>query len=304
MHDGNKPGVELRGALTAIVTPFDARGAVDHGALERLVGRQVEQGIHGLVPCGTTGEGATLDADEQRAVVSTVVRAVDGRVPVVAGCGSNDTGRTVRAARAAAEAGADALLVVTPYYNKPNPSGMRAHYEQVAGATECPIVVYNVPGRTGQNLGVDGILRLAEIPSVIGVKEASADLQQLAAVLERRPASFAVLSGDDDLALAAMAYGADGVISVVSNEAPRAMSRLAAAALAGDFREARELHFRLLPLMRANFIESNPVPVKTALEMLGHCDGRLRSPLGPAEDTTQAALRDALIAARLLGEDR
>jgi len=304
MHDGNKPGVELRGALTAIVTPFDARGAVDHGALERLVGRQVEQGIHGLVPCGTTGEGATLDADEQRAVVSTVVRAVDGRVPVVAGCGSNDTGRTVRAARAAAEAGADALLVVTPYYNKPNPSGMRAHYEQVAGATECPIVVYNVPGRTGQNLGVDGILRLAEIPSVIGVKEASADLQQLAAVLERRPASFAVLSGDDDLALAAMAYGADGVISVVSNEAPRAMSRLAAAALAGDFREARELHFRLLPLMRANFIESNPVPVKTALEMLGHCDGRLRSPLGPAEDTTRAALRDALIAARLLGEDR
>ena len=189
----------FRGAMTAIVTPFLDDGALDCGALERIVGWQVEQGIQGVVPCGTTGEGATLEPDEQTRVIETVVRAVDGRVPVVAGCGSNDTRRTVLAARGAAEAGADALLVVTPYYNKPNRSGMIAHYETVASATNLPVVVYNVPGRTGQNLGVELILRLAKVPGIVAVKEASGDLEQIGAILERRPPEFAVLSGDDAL---------------------------------------------------------------------------------------------------------
>jgi len=294
-------GLDLRGAMTALVTPFGDDGGVDPAALESLVSWQIEQGIHGLVPCGTTGEGATLTDVEHREVIDTVVRAAAGRVPVLAGCGSNDTGRTVAAAQRAAEAGADALLVVSPYYNKPNRSGMLAHYETVARATELPVVVYNVPGRTGQNLGAELIVELAGIPGVIGVKEASADLEQIARVLLLRPAGFAVLSGDDALALPTIALGADGVISVVSNQAPREMAQLAAAALEGDLERARTLHYRLFPLMRANFLESNPVPVKTGLALLGRGSERLRAPLGPPTEATREALRQAIAAAELSG---
>jgi len=289
----------LRGALTAIVTPFDDRGDVDVAALERLVEWQVRNGIHGLVPCGTTGEGATLTDDEHHRVVATVVETVDGRVPVVAGCGSNDTRRTVEGAKRSAAAGADALLVVSPYYNKPNRSGMLAHYRAVAEATDLPVVVYNVPGRTGQNLGAGLVLELAAIPGIRAVKEASGDLEQIASILADRPRGFSVLSGDDALALPTVALGADGIISVVSNEAPAETSQLIAAALEGDFATARALHFRLLPLMRANFAESNPVPVKTAMAMLGHCKDGLRPPLGPAAEATRRTLAAAIAAAGL-----
>ncbi len=284
----------MKGAMTALVTPFTDGGAVDVEALRRLTAWQVESGIHGLVPCGTTGEGATLDDDEHRLVIATVVEAAAGRVPVVAGCGTNDTRRTVQAARRAAEAGATALLVVSPYYNKPNRSGMVEHYRAVAGATDLPVVLYNVPGRTGQNLGAALILELAALPGIAAVKEASGDLDQIAAVLAERPEGFAVLSGDDALALPTMALGADGIISVVSNEAPAEMAALTAAALEGDLRQARELHYRLLPLMRANFAESNPVPVKTAMALLGRCGPALRPPLGPPTEATRAALERAL----------
>jgi 4-hydroxy-tetrahydrodipicolinate synthase len=300
----SSPTPILRGALTAIVTPFDAHGVVDVVALEQVVHWQIEQGIHGLVPCGTTGEGATLTDDEHRSVIDTVVRTAAGRVPVVAGCGSNDTRKTVAAAKRCEQAGADALLVVTPYYNKPNRSGMLAHFEVVARATELPVVVYNVPGRTGQNLGAGLILELAQIPGVVAVKEASGDLDQIATVLDGRPESFYVLSGDDPLALPTVALGADGVISVVANEAPAEMAGLMAAALEGDLREARRLHYRLLPLMRANFVETNPVPVKTAMELLGRCSGLLRPPLGGPTEETRQALRHALAAAGLVAGDR
>jgi len=294
----------LRGALTALVTPFDAEGRVDRRALSRIVNWQIERGIHGLVPCGTTGEGATLTDQEKQEVIATTVEATRGRVPVVAGCGTNDTRTTLAGARVASRAGADALLVVTPYYNKPNPSGMVAHFEAVAAETELPVVVYNVPGRTGQNLGVDLTLRLASVPGVVGVKEASGNLEQIAAILSGRPSGFVVLSGDDALALPTVALGAEGLISVVSNAAPHETAELLGAALAGDLARARDLHYRLLPLMRANFVESNPVPIKTAMHLLGFCDPRVRPPLGPPEEPTLRALRDALAFAELRGADR
>jgi len=302
--EANPPSPILRGALTAIITPFDADGAVDVAALKRVVHWQIEQGINGLVPCGTTGEGATLTDDEHRMVIDTVVQTTANRVPVVAGCGSNDTRKTVAAAKRCEQVGADALLVVTPYYNKPNRSGMLAHFEAVARATDLPVVIYNVPSRTGQNLGADLILELAQIRGMIAVKEASGDLDQIAAVIQGRPESFYVLSGDDPLALPTVALGADGVISVVANEAPAAMAGLMAAALEGDLREARRSHFRLLPLMRANFVETNPVPVKTAMELLGWCSGVLRPPLGGPTEKTRQALRTALAAAGLVEDDR
>jgi 4-hydroxy-tetrahydrodipicolinate synthase len=290
--------------MTALVTPFHEDGGLDRNAIDRLVRWQVEQGIHGLVPAGTTGEAATLTDDEHAELVGAVVSAAEGRVPVIAGCGTNDTRRTVEGAQRAAEAGADALLVVTPYYNKPNRSGMLAHYETVARATDLPLVAYNVPGRTGQNLGVELTLELAAIPGVVAVKEASADLEQVSAILERRPDGFGVLSGDDPLSLATMALGAEGVISVVSNEAPAEMSAMIDAAAEGDFARARSLHYRLLPLMRANFVESNPVPVKTAMALLGHCGGTLRPPLGAPAEATTRAVREALEAAGLCGVKR
>jgi 4-hydroxy-tetrahydrodipicolinate synthase len=288
--------------MTAIVTPFRADGAIDFDALERLVAWQIASGIHGLVPCGTTGEGATLRPEEHTQVIESTVRVAAGRVPVLAGCGTNDTRTTIAGALRAAKAGADALLVVTPYYNKPNRSGMLAHFAAIANAVDLPIVAYNVPGRTGQNLGVEQTLALAELPGVAGVKEAAGNLEQLAAIVEGRPPGFAVLSGDDALAMPSVALGADGVISVVSNEAPRLMSEMMQAALAGDFSRARPIHYRLLPLMRANFVESNPVPVKTALARLGRCGEAVRPPLGPPDSATRRLIDDALRRAGLFEE--
>ena len=282
------------GAMTALITPFNRDGGIDRAAVSRLVAWQIEQGIDALVPCGTTGEAATLSDDEKAEVVSLTVEAAEGRVPVIAGCGTNNTRTTIEGARRCAEAGADALLVVTPYYNKPNPNGMIAHYEAVASATELPVVVYNVPGRTAQNLGVELTLELARIPRVIGVKEASADLEQIARIIERRPAGFSVLSGDDPLTLPTVALGAEGVISVVANQAPGEMARMVRHTRGGELDEARALHYRLLPLMRVNFVETNPVPVKAAMHLLGFCELVLRPPLGAPSPATVDAVREAI----------
>jgi 4-hydroxy-tetrahydrodipicolinate synthase len=301
---GTGSDVPLRGALTALVTPFHEDGRIDVPALERLVAWQIDSGIDGLVPCGTTGEGATLRPEEHTLVIETVVRVAASRVPVVAGCGTNDTRTTIDGARRAQAAGAQALLVVTPYYNKPNRSGMVAHFAAIAEATPLPVVAYNVPGRTGQNLGAELILRLAEIPGVVGVKEAAGNLEQLAAIVAGRREGFVVLSGDDTLAMPAVALGAAGVISVVSNEAPGLTADLMRAALSGDLEEARRLHYRLLPLMHANFLESNPVPVKTALALMGRCGGTLRSPLGPPEGATRLRMAEVLRTCGLLEHAR
>ncbi len=301
---GDSVPLELRGVLTALVTPFREDGRLDLERFEELVRWQVDCGIQGLVPCGTTGEGATLLPEEHEALVAMAVSAAAGRVPILAGCGTNDTPRTIDLARRAVAAGADGLLVVTPYYNKPNRSGMIAHYEAVCAAVDRPVVVYNVPGRTGQNLGADLILALARLPGVVGVKEASGNLEQLAAVIEGKPPGFVVLSGDDALALPAVALGADGLISVISNEAPAETVAMVGAALDGDFPLARAVYYRLLPLMRANFSETNPVPVKTAMARLGRCGEDVRPPLGPPEASTREAVRAALLSAGIEGARR
>jgi 4-hydroxy-tetrahydrodipicolinate synthase len=255
-----------------------------------------------LIPCGTTGEAATLTPAEYERVVALTVETARGRATVLAGAGSNATAATIERARAARAAGADALLVVAPYYNKPTQPGLTAHFRAVAQAMrDVPVVLYNVPGRTASNLAPATTLALArEVENIVGVKEASGDLTQIMAVLRERPAGFRVLSGDDALTLPLVALGADGIISVTSNEAPALMTRLTQCALAGEWEAARELHYRLLPLMEANFLESNPGPVKAALALMGLVDEQLRLPLVPVQEQTRARLRTVLGALGLL----
>jgi 4-hydroxy-tetrahydrodipicolinate synthase len=299
-QSGNLP---FSGVFTAIVTPFRDDGAVDEAGLRRLARRQIAGGVAGLVPCGTTGEAVTLDADEHERVVAIVVeeaRASSRRVAVIAGCGSNDTRKSQGLADRCRRAGADALLVVTPYYNKPTPKGLVAHFLAVADAGRLPLVLYNVPGRTGLNMQPDTVLELAKDPRVVAVKEASGSLDQACEILRARPAGFAVLSGEDSLAIPMIACGAEGVIAVVSNEAPGLYVEAIAAALAGNRARASELQAKIFPLMKANFRESNPIPVKWALERLGLIGGALRLPLAPLSPQHHAPLEDALRAAGLL----
>jgi 4-hydroxy-tetrahydrodipicolinate synthase len=287
------------GCGTALVTPFTAQGAVDEAAVRRLARRQIEAGMHFLVPCGTTGEAPTLSDEERRRVVQMVVDESAGRVPVLAGAGGYDTREVVASARTMQEAGADGLLSVTPYYNRPTPDGLFRHYEAIASATSLPIVVYNVPGRTGCNVLPATLTRLASLPSVIGVKEASGQMTQICEVLRTLPPEFLVLSGDDALTLPAMAVGARGIISVASNEAPADMARMVEAAERNDFAAARDIHARLLPLMLANFAESNPGPVKAAMASLGLLDESYRLPMVPPRPETREILAQALGAAGL-----
>jgi 4-hydroxy-tetrahydrodipicolinate synthase len=284
----------LRGCGTALVTPFTRDGAVDEPALRSLVDWQIAEGIHFLVPCGSTGEAATMTADEQRRVVEIVVEQVAGRVPVVAGAGSNDTQRAIATSRAMRDAGATHLLHVSPMYSKPPQRGIVAHFRAVADATELPIVLYNVPGRTASNMEAETTLALAEVANVVAVKEASGNLAQIGEILRGRPRGFAVLSGDDALTLAVMAAGGDGVISVASNVTPRAMAALCERAGEGDAAGARELHFRLAPWMSAAFVESNPIPAKAALAMMGRIENELRLPLVPLGDTGRTIVERAL----------
>jgi 4-hydroxy-tetrahydrodipicolinate synthase len=288
------------GVGTALVTPFTAAGAIDEEAVRRLARRQVEAGVHFLVPCGTTGEAPTLSAEERRRVVEGVVAESGGRVPVLAGAGGYDTREVAESARAMHAAGADGLLSVTPYYNKPTPDGLVRHYEAIAGATPLPIVVYNVPGRTGCNVDPATLARLAAIPTVIGVKEASGNMTQICEVVRSVPEGFIVLSGDDALTLPAMAVGARGVVSVASNEVPAEMARMVEAAERDDFAAAREVHARLLPLMLANFAESNPIPVKAAMARMGLLEETYRLPMVPPRAETREKLEGVLRAAGLV----
>jgi len=292
----------LRGCGTALVTPFTAAGDVDEPRFRALVERQVAGGVPLLIPCGTTGEAPTLDAREQQRLIALAVEAAGGRARVIAGVGSNATAATIERARAARTAGADAILVVAPYYNKPTQAGLAAHFGAVAGAVGgLPVVLYNVPGRTGSNITAATTLALArERENIVGTKEASGDLAQIMAILRDRPANFRVLSGDDAVTLPLMALGADGVISVASNEAPDLMTRLVALALEGHWEDARVLHYRLLPLMEANFLESNPGPVKAALALMGLLGEHYRLPLVPVQDATRTRLRALLRELRLL----
>lgn len=283
-----------RGTAVALVTPFLEDGGIDREAFQRHVEAQIEGGVDILVPCGTTGESATMDAAEQREVIALTVEVAEGRVPVIAGAGGNNTQDVVGRARAAQAAGADAILSVSPYYNKPTPAGLYAHFEAIADAVDLPIFVYNVPGRTASNIKPDTLLHIAEISNVAGVKEASGDLEQVMTIVRERPSDFLVLSGDDALTLPMIALGADGVISVVANEAPGLMSQMVGAALDGEFERARELHYRLLPLMQANFIETNPIPVKSALAMLDRMPAHFRLPLVPMSEASAVKLRAAM----------
>jgi 4-hydroxy-tetrahydrodipicolinate synthase len=287
----------LQGCGTALVTPFTDAGELDLPALRALVEWQVAEGIDFLVPCGSTGEAATLDERERDAVVSTVVEVAAGRVPVMAGATSNDTRRAAAEAARLSRLGVDYILSATPYYNKPTQEGLARHFQMVADASARPVCLYNVPGRTAVNLLAATALRVAEHPNVIGIKEASGDLRQIMEILRHRPERFAVLSGDDWLAFPLVAAGGDGLISVVSNQAPRAMAALICSALAGNLDDARACHYRLLPLMDANFLETNPSPVKAGLAAMGRIRDLLRLPLTPVSGPTRAALATAMQAA-------
>lgn len=288
------------GCGTALVTPFTRDGAVDERALRALVEWQIAEGIHFLVPCGSTGEAATMTPAEHRRVVEIVVEQTRKRVPVVAGAGSNDTRKAAEMSREIKAAGADMLLHVSPMYNKPPQRGIIAHFHAVADATDLPIIVYNVPGRTGSNIEAKTTLELASHERIVAVKEASGNLGQIMDIIRDAPDGFQVLSGDDALTLAVMAGGGAGVISVVSNMAPRQMSALTEACAKGESASAREQHQRLMPLMSAAFIESNPIPAKAAMAMLGRMENTVRLPLVPLDAKHEGVLRAALRSAGAL----
>ena len=282
------------GAGVALVTPFKKDESLDEAALRRLVKRQVEGGIDVLIPCGTTGESVTLTSAEQERVIAITIEEA-GKLPVLAGAGSNDTRVAIEKTKRACALGAHGILSVGPYYNKPTPEGFHRHFSAIADASTAPVVVYNVPGRTGSNIDAKTLLRLAAHPNISAVKEASGSLGQIMDILRDRPAGFEVLSGDDAFTLAVMAHGGEGVISVCANQVPREMHELTAACARGDFAAARQIHYRLLKLMNLNFVESNPVPVKASLAMMGLCEETFRSPLAPPTDKTRELLREALL---------
>ena len=286
----------MRGCATALVTPFKAGGEVDLKAFAAHVERQIAGGVRVLVPCGTTGESVTMSEEEDETVIKLTVEVAGGRARVLAGTGSNSTATAIRYSSTAQEVGADAVLVVAPYYNKPTQEGLYQHFRAVAEAVApLPVVIYNVPGRTSSNISAETTLRLArDVENIVATKEASGNLSQIMAILRARPKHFRVLSGDDALTLALLALGADGLVSVASNETPELMSQLVEAALAGEWERARELHYRLLPLMEVNFIESSPAPVKAALAMMGLIEEVLRLPLVPVEAGSRTRLRATL----------
>jgi 4-hydroxy-tetrahydrodipicolinate synthase len=267
------------GCGTALVTPFLPGGALDEAGVRRLARRQIEAGIHFLVPCGTTGETPTLTDDERTRVVQIVADEARGKVPVLAGAGGYNTKEVIESAHAMIRAGADGILSVTPYYNKPTPEGLFQHYKAIAAAVPVPLIVYNVPGRTGVNVDVATIVRLSAIPNIVGVKEASGNVTQMCEICAAVPEDFLVLSGDDALTLPVMAVGGRGIISVASNEVPGEMSRMVELAEQGDFAGARRLHRSLLALMQINFVESSPIPVKSAMASMGLLEEVYRLPL-------------------------
>jgi 4-hydroxy-tetrahydrodipicolinate synthase len=269
----------FQGTGTAMITPFKTDGSIDEKALRRFVDFQIENGVDMLLPCGTTGEGATLDDSETDRVVQIVLEQSRRRVPVIMGAGSNSTAKAVQMTKRAKRHGCDGVLSVGPYYNKPTQQGYYEHFKAVAEADDIPVIVYNVPGRTGGNIEAKTMLRLAEIPNIVAVKEASGNLGQMMDIIREAPKDFRVLCGDDALALPLIVVGGDGIVSVVSNETPGMMSAMINAALEGNLAKAKELHYKLLPLMNINFIESNPIPAKAALTMMGLIEENYRLPL-------------------------
>ena len=281
------------GSMTAMVTPFH-NGSIDATALERLVELQIAGGTTALVPCGSTGESATLSHAEHAEVVRLVVQMAKGRIPVIAGTGSNSTSEAIALTKAAKEAGADAALLISPYYNKPTQEGIYQHYKHIAEATRFPLIVYNIPGRTGSKIEATTVARLAEINEIIGLKEATGSLDEVQEVLRLCGDKLELYSGDDALTLPVMAVGGVGVISVISNILPKESAAVAGAMLRGDLATARSLHFKLLPVMKALFLETNPIPIKAALAMMGLVRDELRLPLVPMTEGPRAQLRAAL----------
>ena len=289
------------GCGTALVTPFTRDGALDEAGVRRLARRQIDAGMHFLVPCGTTGESPTLSEEERLRVVALVVEEAAGRVPVLAGAGGYDTREVIHTAQKMKRLGAAGILSVTPYYNKPTQEGLFQHYAAIAGDVGLPIIVYNVPGRTGCNVDLSTLVRLSQVPHIAGVKEASGNVSQMCEICRAVPDDFVVLSGDDALTLPLMAIGGHGIISVIGNEAPREMSRMVELAEGGDFAAARAIHRQLMPLMSANFVESNPIPVKAAMAAMGLLEETYRLPMvAPSEDSRRRIL--AALAAARIGE--
>jgi 4-hydroxy-tetrahydrodipicolinate synthase len=296
----------MRGCATALVTPFKLDGSVDEVRLRALIERQINGGVRLLVPCGTTGESATMTEEEDAHVIALTVEVARGRAKVIAGAGSNSTAAAIEYSKRARDVGADAVLQVAPYYNKPTQEGLYAHFRAIAEAIpETPIVVYNVPGRTSSNIAAQTLLRLArDCENIVAIKEASGNFSQIMEILRERPANFSVLSGDDAVTLPLIALGADGIISVASNEVPDLMSHMTDLVLAGEWIEARELHYRLLPLMEVNFIESSPGPVKAAMAMMGLLEENFRLPLVPITEKSRAPIREVIAELGLLESAR
>ncbi|MCX7984731.1 MAG: 4-hydroxy-tetrahydrodipicolinate synthase [Bacteroidetes bacterium] len=296
-----RPPKKFQGTATAIVTPFKKDGSLDEPALRKFIEYQIKGGVDALVPLGTTGENPTVTKEEHERVLEIVIEQARGRVKIFAGAGSNSTAEAIEKARIAKAVGADAALVVGPYYNKPTQEGYYRHFRAIAEAVDIPIIVYNVPGRTGGNIEASTILRLAEeIPSIVAVKEASGNLQQIMEIARNKPQHFSLLSGDDAYAFPLIALGGDGCISVVANEVPKEFSQLINFCLKGKWDKARELHYKLLPLMNVNFIESNPIPVKTALAMMGLIEESYRLPLCPISEKNREKVRQVLMSLKLI----
>ena len=286
--------IDLRGCGTALVTPFKSDTQLDLEAFRKLIRWQLDSGIHFLVPSGTTGESVTLNEEEYRKVIRTCVETAAGAVPVVAGAGTNNTAQAIHLATIAQQEGADALLAVTPYYNKPTQEGLVLHFSKIAESISLPVVLYNVPGRTIINITAETALRLAQVDNIIALKEASGDLGQVMQILNRRPSEFVVLSGDDSLTLPIMAMGGEGIISVASNLIPAEMSQMVDLALSGKWEEAKKIHYRYLDLMELNFIESSPIPVKYALSRMGKLEEAYRLPLCPLSDPSKKVMDQEL----------
>jgi len=290
----------FRGAFVAIVTPF-IDGQVDEQGVIDLIEFHIANGTNGIVPCGTTGESATLSHEEHHRVVELTVKTVNGRVPVVAGSGSNSTSEAINLTRHAKDAGVDGVLMVSPYYNKPSQEGLYQHYKAVAEAVDVPIILYNVPSRTSSNILPQTVARLAQIDNIVGIKEATADLNQISEVIRLCPDDFSVLSGDDFTSMPTVLIGGTGVISVTSNVAPRDMAEMMEAALAGDVAKAKQMHYKLFPLMQAMFYDTNPVPAKKSLELMGKIkSGTPRLPLCSIDDDSLGRLKGALSAYGLI----
>ena len=300
IENNNPNNLYFRGLGVALVTPFSEDLSIDIQSFRKHIEFQIENGVKLLIPAGTTGESVTMSVEEQLLVIQETVKATEGRAKILAGVGGNNTAEVVIRAQAVLELGIDGILSSSPAYNKPTQQGLVEHYRTLAGQVDSPIVIYNVPGRTSSNVLPETVLKLAEIKNIVGIKESSADFDQVMSLFKDRPRGFSILSGEDNLTFPLIAAGADGVISVVANQAPRLLSEMVEASLAGEYDKARDLHYHLLPLMRANVLETNPIPVKAALEMMGRMKARYRLPLVPLSPEVAPKLQEALHQAGLI----